>query len=161
MSFYLGVWNSPAAISDNEAAARYAALNAEKSVEPGFDPHVYAFYCRLTSLYPEVEMVPEDELGSCPWACGIDIAGDHVIMAIRPGLSETVVPQVLALAAQDELVCFDPQAGKVHLPPHLKATKAAAAAGPAFTAASPPGSPSDLRITGLFELQNVPPEPEP
>jgi hypothetical protein len=161
MSYYLGVWNSLTALSDSEAAARYLVLSGAKSAEREFDAHVYTFYCRLTSLYPEVEMVPEDELSSCPWACSIDIAGDHAIMAIQPGLSETVVPQVLALAAQDELVCFDPQARKVHLPPHLKATKAAASAGPAFTATSPPGSPSDLRITGLFELQSVPPEPEP
>jgi hypothetical protein len=133
MSFYLGVWSSPAAISDNEAAARYASLNGEKSVEPEFDPHVYAFYCRLTTLYPEVELVPEDKLNACPWACGIDITGDHVIMAIQPEQSETVLSQVLALAAQDELVCFDPQAGKVHLPPHLRT------AGSVGASASPPG----------------------
>jgi hypothetical protein len=126
MSFYLGVWNSETAISDDEAAARYLVVAAEKSAEPEFDPRVYAFYCRLTSLYPEVEMVSEDELGSCPWASGLDVAGDHVIMAIQPEQSEKILPEVLALAAQHALVCFDPQAGKVHLPPHLRAPQAIA-----------------------------------
>ena len=116
MRFYLGVWNSSAPISDGEAAARYRVLSAEKSAEPKFDPHVYAFYCRLTSLYPELEMVPEDDLGSCPWACSLDVAGDHVIMAIQLEQSAELVPKVLTLAAQHELVCFDPQATKVHLP---------------------------------------------
>jgi hypothetical protein len=135
MRFYLGVWNSSAPISDGEAAARYRVLSAEKSAEPKFDPHVYAFYCRLTSLYPELEMVPEDDLGSCPWACSLDVAGDHVIMAIQLEQSAELVPKVLTLAAQHELVCFDPQATKVHLPPHLGAQQVAKT-GPACTSGS-------------------------
>ena len=107
MSFFLGVWNSPTAISDDEAAARYRRLSGQKSGEPEFDAQVYAFYCRLTRLYPEVEMVPENELASCPWACSLDVGSDHVIMAIQPEQSDRVAPQILALAAQHELVCFD------------------------------------------------------
>jgi len=42
-------------------------------------------------------------------------------MAIVPEQSEKVVPQVLVLAEEHALVCFDPQAGKVYLPPHLAA----------------------------------------
>ena len=71
MNVYLGVWNSLTAISADEAAARYGELNDEKSVEPEFDEHVYAFYSRLTKLFPDVEMIPEDELDACPWASGI------------------------------------------------------------------------------------------
>ena len=135
MSFFLGVWNSPTAISDDEAAARYRALSGEKSVDPKFDAHVYAFYCRLTSLYPEVEMVADNELASCPWDCSLDLASDHVIMAIQPEQSGKVAPRILALAAQNQLVCFDPQAGKVHLPPSLQKAKASLAAGPPCAAA--------------------------
>jgi hypothetical protein len=140
MSFFVGVWNGPTAISDDEAAARYRALSDEKSIEPEFDARVYAFYCRLTSLYPEVEMVPEDELDSCPWACSIDVAGDHVIMAIQPEKSERIVPQIVAMAEQHELVCFDPQAGKVHLPPHLRTLQAGPANGAVCASTSQPGA---------------------
>ena len=129
MIVYLAVWNSPTAISDDEAAMRYVVLTSDKSAEREFDGRVYTFYCGLTSLYPEVEMVPEDDLDSCPWACGLDVTGDHVIMAIQPEQSEKVVPQILALAAQEELVCFDPQSGKVHLPPMLTAAQASAVTG--------------------------------
>jgi len=159
MSFYLGVWSSPVAITDEEAAVRYAELNDGKPVRSKFHDQVYAFYCRLTALYPEVEMVPEDDLDSCPWACGMDMAGDHVIMAILPEQSAAVLPQVLALAAKDELVCFDPQSGKVHLPPHLSETKAAAA-GTAGATPTEPSTPSDMLITGLFKLSNMLPEPQ-
>jgi hypothetical protein len=125
--FYLGVWKSATAISDEEGVAQYLALSDERSVASGFDEQVYAFYSILTLRYPEVEMVPEDELDACPWACGLDVGGGHVLMAIRPEMSEKVVPLVRVLAAQYELICFDPQAGKVHLPPRLSAQQEAAA----------------------------------
>jgi hypothetical protein len=159
MNFYLGVWNSPTAISDDEAATRYLVLNSEKSAEPDFDGQVYSFYCHLTSLYPEIEMVPEYELGSCPWACGLDITGDHVIMAIQAEQSEKIMRQILVLAAQHELVCFDPQASKVHLPPQLRPTNAAAA-GVACAAALESGALSDAPIAGILEFPNAPREPE-
>ena len=124
MGFYLGVWNSPTAISDDEAAGQYLVLSEGKSAPPGFNAQVYAFYSRLTDLYPEIDLIPENELDACPWACAIDMSDSHVIMAIQPEKSEKVVPLVLALAEQHELVCFDPQAGKVYLPPHMRAQQA-------------------------------------
>src|SRR3974377_1582843 len=117
MNFYLGVWNGSTAISDEEAATRYRELNEERSVEPEFDASAYKLYCDLISLFPEVETVPEDELDSCPWACGIDAAADHVIMAIHLEHAPKIIGQIVWLAAKYELVCFDPQAGKVYLPP--------------------------------------------
>jgi hypothetical protein len=35
-------------------------------------------------------MVPEDELDACPWASGIDISADHVILAISARTSPEV-----------------------------------------------------------------------
>jgi len=89
-------------------------------VRSRFDGRVYAFYSSLTDRYPEIEMLPEDELDACPWACGIDFSVGHVIMAIQLEKSAKILPHVLALAGQHELVCYDPQAGKVHLPPRLR-----------------------------------------
>ena len=140
MNFYLGVWNSPTAISDDEAAARYLALSEEKSVEPDFDSSVYNFYCGLINLFPEVETVPEDELDSCPWACGIEIGADHVIMAIQIEQAQKIIGQIVSLAAKYELICFDPQAGKVYLPPRLEPKRAPAAAGPTCASGSHPSA---------------------
>jgi len=120
MSFCLAVWNSLTAISDSDAAAQYLLLSSDKSVRSRFDGRVYAFYSSLTDRYPEIEMLPEDELDACPWACGIDFSVGHVIMAIQLEKSAKILPHVLALAGQHELVCYDPQAGKVHLPPRLR-----------------------------------------
>lgn len=123
-SFYLGVWHSRAAISDEEAARQYLVLSDGKSASPEFDPQVYAFYTHLTGLYPEIDMVPESESDTCPWACSIDMSGGHVIMAIEPEKSERLVPVLLQLAERHDLVCFDPQNHKVHLPPYLRAQRA-------------------------------------
>jgi hypothetical protein len=145
MSYYVGVWNSATAVSDDEAAARYRELNDEKSVEPDFDDHVYTFYSRLISLFPEVETVLEDELDSCPWACCIDIAADHVILPILPEQAPKIMGQIVSLAARYELVCFDPQAGKAYLPPRLEPKRAAGALGSVCTSGSQPAT---IQLTG-------------
>jgi hypothetical protein len=125
-TFYLGVWNCLTPISSAEAAHQYQLLK-ELGSERRFDDKVYAFYSRLISLYPEVETLSEEELENSPWASSMEVSGSHVIMAIAPERSEKVFPQVLALAEENGLVCFDPQAGKVYLPPHLVAKQSDAA----------------------------------
>ena len=119
-AFYLGVWACLTPISSEEAAHQYQLLK-DLGSERRFNDQVYAFYSRLISLYPEVETLSEEELANSPWASSMEVSGSHVIMAIVPEQSEKVVPQVLALAEENGLVCFDPQAGKVYLPPHLAA----------------------------------------
>ncbi len=128
MNFYLGVWNSPTAISDEQAAALYRVLSDGVSASSGFDARVYAFYASLTDTYPEVDLVSENRLDSCPWACAIEFSGVHAILAIRPEQAGRVVPAILALAEQHGLTCFDPQAGRVSLPPDLRARQAGGAA---------------------------------
>ena len=123
---YLGVWNSLTPISDEEAAHEYQLLK-EVGSERRFDDRVYAFYSRLINLWPEVETLSEEEVDDSPWACNMEMSGSHVIIAIVPEQSEKVVLQVLALAEENGLVCFDPQAGQVYLPPHLAAKQGDAA----------------------------------
>jgi hypothetical protein len=123
---YLGVWNCLTPISDKEAAHQYQLLTDVGS-ERRFDDKVYAFYSRLIGLYPEVETLSEEELDDSPWACSMEVSRSHVIMAIMQEQSENVVPQVLALAEENGLVCFDPQARQVYLPPHLAAKQGDAA----------------------------------
>ena len=117
---YLGVWKCLTPISNEEAAHQYQLLKDVGS-ERRFDAEVYAFYTRLIGLYPKIDTLPEEELDNSPWASSMEVSGSHVIMAIVPEQSEKVIPRVLALAEENGLVCFDPQAGRVYLPPHLVA----------------------------------------
>jgi len=114
--FVLGVWNSNIAISDGEAARIFGQFAEEQGHSEEFNDQVYAFYCHLVQLYPEIDLVPEDQLDACPWACALDMSGAHVIIPMQRNRSAEIVPVVLALANRYGLVCFDPQAHKVHLP---------------------------------------------
>jgi hypothetical protein len=117
--FFLGVWNCNTAISDGEAARLYASLSEGLNTTAGFSDELYAFYSHLIRRYPEIDLVPENELENCPWASAIDMSDTYVIMAIQPNKSAQVLPVVMALAKQHGLTCFDPQAGKVYLPPRF------------------------------------------
>ena len=118
-SLHLGVWSSDTAISNREAAELYVKLREGRYKPDGFDGEVYAFYCQLILYYPEIDLVPEPDLDGCPWACALEVSDRYVIMSIQRNKSANVIPLVLALAEQHGLVCFDPQAGKVHLPSRL------------------------------------------
>jgi len=149
---YFGVWNCLEPLSNEEAAHQYQLLK-DLGSERRFDDKVYAFYSRLIGLYPEVETLSEDELDDSPWACSMEVSDSHVVMAIVPEKCEKVVPQVLALAEENGLVCFDSRAGKVYLPPHLVAKQSDAA--PAETSniqSEPERSPA--------ETSNIPSGPE-
>ncbi len=126
-NFYLGVWHSRTAVSDEEAARQYSLLGDKRSAFRTFDSQVYAFYYRLVELYPDIDMVAEDDLDGSPWASSIELSDGHVILSIRTERAAQVVPRLLALAEQHDLLCFDPQSGKVHLPPHLRARGAGTA----------------------------------
>ncbi len=91
-SFYLAVWHSGTAISDDEAARQYFLLSDGESAPGKFDSQVYAFYSFLTDLYPEIDMVAESDIDACPWACAIEMAGGHAVMAIRPEEAGRLVP---------------------------------------------------------------------
>jgi hypothetical protein len=74
----------------------------------------------LTARYPEIDMLAEEDLDASPWSCALDRSGFHVIVAMLDDKAAEVVPVVLQLAEKYGLVCFDPQAMKVHLPSHLR-----------------------------------------
>ncbi len=122
MIHYLGVWNSPVAISDEEAGRQYLALTQGDSPLPTFDQQVYLFYTNLTGLYPENDLLPEAELNASPWASALDVGGGYVIMAIRPEKAVEIGSVVLTLTERYGLVCFDPQGGKVYIPNRLRVT---------------------------------------
>ena len=119
-TYKLGVWKSNTRISDQDAAGCYLKLS-DGSLTSKFAPEVHAFYSRLTARHPEVEMVDEDELDSCPWACAIELSDGHVLLEIMPDKVGSVAQLILSLADEHGLVCFDPQGATVYLPLCLKA----------------------------------------
>ena len=119
MTFFLAVWPERRALSDKDAARYYTQL-VEGRAPQAFDESVYGFSCALTGRFPDLEMIEDADLDSSPWASALEVAGSHILMAVRPELFSSVFPVILQLAEEHGLVCFDPQNTKVHLPSRLR-----------------------------------------
>ena len=113
--FYLAVWKGPEGLTDKDAAKHYYEL-AVKKPDAKFDGEVYRFHSELIRQYPDIDMMSDEEMESSPWAASLEVAGDHVIMAMLWNQHAEVYEFVLRLAVKHRLVCFDPQAQKVYLP---------------------------------------------
>jgi hypothetical protein len=114
-SYYLAVWGVGGEISPKKAAQQYA-LFATQLPSGRFNEGVYRFYCELTRHYPELEMMTDEEMESSPWACALEVAEDHVIMALLEEWCAGAFPLILNLAGGHGLICYDPQTAKVHAP---------------------------------------------
>lgn len=57
---------------------------------------------------------------SSPWSAGLDVGDGYVLMPMQWGRASEVAPRIVELAGRHGLVCFDPQAGVVHVPPALR-----------------------------------------
>lgn len=121
MSFDLGVWSAGVRPSRAEAVNTYVRLceGDAQAVRPA--PEVAAFHAALVAEFPEPVAGSDAAVDeSAPWSAGLDVGPGHVVMPMAWGRAADVAPRVLELAARHELVCFDPQAGVVHLPPALR-----------------------------------------
>jgi hypothetical protein len=65
------------------------------------------------------EQAPEDPPENSPWAATLAPAGSAVALPIRGSRVREAAPVVYDLAARHGLVFYDPQSGKVTLPPKL------------------------------------------
>lgn len=73
------------------------------------------FGAALLTLYPD----PQPGRLNTVWASAVDQTSARALLAVMPSHAEEVVPVVMQLAAEHELVCFDPQRRVVVYPPSL------------------------------------------
>jgi hypothetical protein len=130
MSFDLAVWFEPGRISTSAAAEKYQRLCDGDSSAAGVvaNDAVTAFHRALIVDFPELpDSVPDSaadfpQVEASPWTAVLDVSDAHVIMPISWSRAGATAPAVLALAGRHGLVCFDPQAEVLHLPPALRGT---------------------------------------
>jgi hypothetical protein len=122
MNLNLAVWHPERAVSLQEAADLYHKLRAQELQPTAQYPNVYAFYNELTSRFPEVENVAEEDLDNCPWACSLDRSGMHIIMGILESapVAAEAVNVILDLAKKYRLACFDQYNQHLYLPSDLQ-----------------------------------------
>ncbi|WP_285577339.1 hypothetical protein [Actinoallomurus iriomotensis] len=116
VSFELGVWREDGPVTAEDAGDRYEQVAEQEP--PGGEPdqQVAAFHQELTSRFPDLDDLP-DEDDSSPWMDYLDLSADGVFMKIAFSRVEEMVPYVIELAAEHGLVCYDPQEHVVHNPP--------------------------------------------
>lgn len=122
MSFDLGVWYSPQSLSDAEAGECFAAFRSDGGVtcRVAGNERLAEFVDALTSRYPQIDDLADDQIDACPWNVPFDVSEAHVTIPIMWSRMTEIAPVVMELAERHGLVCYDPQSRKVHLPPGLR-----------------------------------------
>ena len=121
MSFDLAVWFEQRRPSRAEAVEKHQRLCAGQTGVVAVHPSVATFYRALVAEFPELPGRAGAVVDpASPWSAGLDVSEGHVLMPMGWGRVGTVAPRVLELAGRHGLVCFDPQAEVVHVPPALR-----------------------------------------
>jgi hypothetical protein len=121
VSFDLGVWSEEVRPSRVAAAETLRRLCAGESAAVAPATAVRDFHAALVAEFPEAEDA-EDE--SSPWSAGLDVGDGFVLIPMGWGRAAKVAPRVIELAGRHGLICFDPHAGVVHVPPALRSAGA-------------------------------------
>lgn len=110
MSYYIGVWEGPAPLSNAHAGSEFQRRMAERSqAEP--TAGVRRFVETLLETHPDIDR-PDGR--DAPWSDGPLLAcidGSTVYLPIRPDRVDDVCNLVLERTAGQDLVAFDPQTG--------------------------------------------------
>ena len=110
MTYYLGVWEGPAPLSNAHAGSEFQRRMGERSqAEP--TSAIRNLVESLLAVYPDLDR-PDGQDG--PWADGPLLAcidGSTVYLPIRPERLEEVARLIRERCAGRELVAFDPQVG--------------------------------------------------
>ncbi|MGA5445468.1 hypothetical protein ACPCVO_02325 [Streptomyces umbrinus] len=126
MSFDLAVWFEPERVSASDAAGKYERLCGSDLAGAGVvaSEAVSAFHQALIVEFPELSSAGDDgqQVAVSPWTAGLDVSAAHVLMPMSWSRASETAPEVVALACRHGLVCFDPQAEVLHLPPALRGT---------------------------------------
>jgi hypothetical protein len=118
MSFELGVWREDGPVTAEGAGDKYERVAEQNPPDGEPDPQVAAFHQEITSRFPDLDDLP-DEDDSSPWMDYLDLSADGLFMKIAFSRVGEMAPYVIELAAKYGLVCYDPQEDVVHNPPTL------------------------------------------
>lgn len=108
MSYYIGVWEGPAPLSNAHAGSEFGRLSAARGHAPA-SPAIQRFVDSLLEVHPDVD---RPDGGDGPWGDGPlshCVDGMVVYLPVQPERLEEVTPLIEERAASLELVAYDPQ----------------------------------------------------
>ncbi|MDA2807570.1 hypothetical protein [Nocardiopsis suaedae] len=130
MSFDLGVWRETRPLTSPHALRTYRWLcGDERAADVGredlgieTDERVDAFRDDLLSEYPPLEGLAEADAEASPWSMTPEhVPGLFVITTMGFSDAPKAAPFIVELAETHGLVCFDPQAMRIHNPEEIVA----------------------------------------
>ena len=119
MSCDYSVWNTTARLSSKEAGALHIRLCDGDASGVTSHPGIAAFYAELTGLHPEIDEIPEEQIGDtdlCPWSIAFDRSDGHIIMCCVWPAADYVGTLVSQLAKKHSIAFYDPQSEKISYP---------------------------------------------
>jgi hypothetical protein len=80
------------------------------------DPRIGEFVKELTTRWPQIDDVQEEQLDDCPWSVAFHITPAYVVCSMVYSRVEEVVPVCVEMATGHRLDVFDPQTSLLHSP---------------------------------------------
>ena len=113
MSYDIGVWvgESPPDVASAIERFQEHMIRLEGEPEPPH-PAILAYIEELTSRYPDLTELPDEDVDESPWADGPlvnNATGPFYYFSMTYSGAEKALEFVAEAAARRGLVCFDPQ----------------------------------------------------
>ncbi len=113
MSYDIAVWVGERPLDDDEATRVYERLYEQsENTDAAPSPLLLDFIGALTSRYPDLMDLSEDDSDGSPWADGpltLNVVGSFFYFALTYSGAEEALPFIAETARAHGLVCFDRQ----------------------------------------------------
>jgi hypothetical protein len=118
VSFDLAVLSSAKQLSADEARDAYEHLaNGEDwSAALQADDRIAQFVAALSARWPDIDTLPEAEIGATPWSSGFDVSPAHVMLTMSWSAQDEVIEFCEATALRLGLNLYDPQDETLYSP---------------------------------------------
>src|SRR5262245_34241187 len=106
MSVDLAVWYEPAAVTDEQAAAKFERLRQGEDAGLIGHRNLATFFLDLVSQFP----------ASDAWSEHPELEDNGLLLSLSRASASEVAPKIRYMAERYGLVSYDPHAGQVQLP---------------------------------------------
>ena len=117
-SYEILIWKSSSKVTETEAAVLYQRFKSGDDLSKSLvhSPDLEAFLDELTSEYPQLDKIPDEQFDELKWEYIMEISDNLLYVPIKWECVEEVKPLIKRLANKYELNCYDPQIPLLYKP---------------------------------------------